>query len=116
MEGISSYFYAARVSDAADSIAGTAEYKEQARKELKLFDELKATFTEDQASLFDKWESESSELDCLTQDAIYKAGFLDGIAMGMTSATSERRIQEAEKSAFRLGYEEGKAVGLTPQF
>jgi hypothetical protein len=113
MEEISRRFYGDRASEAADAIAGTKRYRDRARKRLELNEALAATLTEGQAGLLDKWESESSELECVAQDAIYKAGFLDGIAMAMTSVTCADRISEAERGHFHLGYEEGKAVGAS---
>jgi hypothetical protein len=79
------YFYDDRAYDAADSIAGTNEYKELSHKE---GDTAAAT---------------------MTYGAIYKAGFLDGIALGFIGAIHEDEISKARKSSFHLGYTEGKA-------
>jgi hypothetical protein len=113
MKGISRRFYGDRALEAADAVAGTKWYRDRARKRLELNEALAATLTEVQAGLLDKWESESNELACASDEAIYKAGFLDGIAMAMTSAACADQVREAEKSCFHLGYEEGRAAGAS---
>jgi hypothetical protein len=110
MEGTARRFYGDRAAEAADAVVGTKGYEEQERKALKLLGGLRAASTESQKRLFLEWEHESGELGCIVDDAIYKAGFLDGIAMAMTSAACADRISEAQKSAFHLGYEEGKVA------
>jgi hypothetical protein len=78
-------FYDDRAYDAADSIAGTKEYKELSRK------------------------GEDANVVAMTYNAIYKAGFLDGIALGFVGATHEDEIQKTWGDSFHLGYTEGKA-------
>jgi hypothetical protein len=79
------YFYDDRACDAADSIVRTDEYRELSHKE------------------------EGSAVTAMTYNAIYKAGLLDGIALGFISATHEDEIKETQRGSFHLGYTEGKA-------
>jgi hypothetical protein len=49
---------------------------------LRSFDKLRNSFSAEQLHLYEIADENASELTSLTNDAIYKAGFLEGYAVG----------------------------------
>jgi hypothetical protein len=112
MESIIENFYGDRAIKAAESIVGTEAQRERRNIEKALMEKLSGTFNDDQKSLYMKLEDAGNVCVGLAYDAIYKAGFLDGIAMGVMGATYRDRVAEARKDDFECGYAEGKAAGV----
>jgi hypothetical protein len=79
---IASRFYGDRAADAANSIIRTERYKERHGAVCSKIKELHATFTEGQRALFGDYDDANNCAISLAFEAIYKAGLLDGIAIG----------------------------------
>jgi hypothetical protein len=77
-------FYEERASRAGDECARTDEYRTLLRSETRAERELASTLTEGQTRLLDEAEEGINRLAAMTQCAAYKAGLLDGIALGIT--------------------------------
>ena len=98
------HFYEERASRAADRFARTDKYKEQCHGVIFLADKLTGTLTENQRQLFIEYEEESNASNANTSCEIYKAGFLDGIALGFIGATHFDEINETYRESFHTGY------------
>jgi hypothetical protein len=108
------YFYDERAFDATDSIAGTKEYAKRLNAVISISDKLFSTFTEDQKRLYEEQEDKYGILTDLVHGGIYKAGFLDGIALGIIGATHREEVSETRRAAFHLGYKDGEAARQKP--
>jgi hypothetical protein len=103
------HFYEDRASDAADSITRTEEYTKRLAAIISISNNLDGTLTKEQEQLCLEYKGENSELAVMTSTAAYKAGLLDGIAMGITSATHDDEMKSNRTTAFRVGLAEGRA-------
>jgi hypothetical protein len=96
MEGITDYFYSNRATEAADSIARTEAYEKWRGIQNKLVKKLISTFSEEQKRVYMEFEDTGGVCAGIVYNAIYKTGFLDGIALGITAATHREQIKSAQ--------------------
>jgi hypothetical protein len=103
-------FYSERASKAADLFVGTKGYGEQVKAVIAHEHEFSAMLTtERQQKLYLELDDENSDLAADINREIYKAGFLDGIALGFIGATHFDEIAATDRESFHAGYVDGKA-------
>jgi hypothetical protein len=87
-------FFTDRVSNVADTLLVTEpEYIALSREATEAGKRLSDTFTEEQKELYFDREDAEGFLMCYVDRALYRLGFLDGIALGMKAAERSREYE-----------------------
>jgi hypothetical protein len=89
MNTLSEEFYSARTSEAADNLVGTKAYQNLMSIALRDEEKLQDTLSDTQKKLYLKSEASSGEVESLVDEWLYRAGLLDGIALGLTFAAHQ---------------------------
>jgi hypothetical protein len=78
-------FYSKKAGDVCNATDGTAEHKELNDEYNALYKKFCDTLSKGQCDLLMELIEKETEIDCLYQNAIFKAGVLEGLAIGILS-------------------------------